>query len=88
MGYNIDIYDGCICYFVIEKDDLEVYMYISDILVVKFGFLFWCYIGSKKNNVIEKLYVNYIVVIIIFFIYCFYFLVIEMVFFIEDRKMV
>lgn len=86
--YRIDKSDGCICHSVIEKDDLGVYMYISDISAVKFGFPFRCYIGNKKNNIIEKSYVNYIVVTIIFFTYCFYPLAIEMAFFIEDRKMV
>lgn len=60
--------------------------YISNIFVVNIGYLFLCYIDNSIF-IVEKLYVNYIVIFIVLFIYCFYFFVMEMVFYIEDRKM-
>lgn len=90
MDFSIDNFMGYICYLKIGKDIQEekIYLILSDIFVVKFGFLFWCYENNNKVIVIKKLYVNYIVVFIIFFIYCFYLFVIEFVFYIEDKKMV
>lgn len=90
MDYSIDIFVGYICYLKIGKDILgeKMYFKLSDFFVVKFGFLFWCYEENNIVIVVEKLYVNYIVVFIIFFIYCFYLFVIEFVFYIEDKKIV
>lgn len=90
MDYSFDIFVGYICYLKIGKDIFGENMYfkLSDIFVVKFGFLFWCYMDNNIVMIVEKLYVNYIVVVIIFFVYCFYLFVIEFVFYVEDKKIV
>lgn len=61
---------------------------VSDFSAVKLGYPFWCYIDNNTTMVVEKSYVNYIVIFIIFFTYCFYPLAIESAFYIEDKKMV
>lgn len=87
---SIDISKGYICHSKIGKDTRveKMYLYLSDISAVKLGFPFWCYENNNTATVIKKSYVNYIVVFIIFFTYCFYPLAIESAFYIEDKKMV
>lgn len=48
--------------------------------------MFWCYIENNENVFIGKLYVIYIVICIIFCMYLFYLIFMEMVFYVEDRK--
>lgn len=88
--FSIDNSMGYICHSKIGKDTQEekIYLTLSDISAVKLGFPFWCYENNNKATVIKKSYVNYIVVFIIFFTYCFYPLAIESAFYIEDKKMV
>lgn len=82
----IDTSEGYICHSKVEEDDLK--KYISDISAVKLGYPFLCYSGNNINTTtaIDKSYVNYIVISIILFTYCFYPLAMEMSFYIEDRK--
>lgn len=76
----INTSEGYICHSQLEKD--EVKEYISDISAVKLGFPFLCYSDNNisTTTVIKKSYVNYIVISIIVFTYCFYPLAMEMAF--------
>lgn len=78
--------EGHICHSKLEIDCWK--QKVSDYSAVKLGYSFWCYTDNNTAVIVEKSYVNYIVVFIIFFTYCFYPLAIEMAFFIEDRKTV
>lgn len=60
--------------------------YISNISAVKIGYPFLCY-TDNGTSIVEKSYVNHIVIFIILFTYFFYPLAMEMAFYIEDRKM-
>lgn len=82
----INTSEGYICHSNIEEDDLK--KYISDISAVKVGYPFLCYSGNNINTttVIDKSYVNYIVISIILFTDCIYPLAMDMAFYIEDRK--
>lgn len=88
--YSIDTSAGYICHSKIGKDTLgeNMYLKLSDFSAVKLGFPFWCYTDNNTATIVEKSYVNYIVVFIIFFTFCFYPLAIESAFYIEDKKIV
>lgn len=90
MDYSFDTSAGYICHSKIGKDTFgeNMYLKLSDISAVKLGFPFWCYTDNNTATIVEKSYVNYIVVVIIFFAYCFYPLAIESVFYVEDKKIV
>lgn len=77
---------GHICFAKIETNNARDY--ISNISGVKIGFPFHCYIENNKYVPVEKSYVIYIVISIIFFFYSLYPIFIEMPFYIEDRKTV
>lgn len=88
--YSIDTSAGYICHSKIGKDTLgeNMYLKLSDISAVKLGFPFWCYEDNNTATIVEKSNINYIVIFIIFFTYCFYPLAIESAFYIEDKKIV
>lgn len=75
---------GHICFAKIETNNARDY--ISNISGVKIGFPFNCYKEHNKYVPVEKSYVIYIVISIIFFFYSIYPIFIEMAFYIEDRK--
>lgn len=78
--------EGYICHSKLEISWLK--QKVSDFSAVKLGYPFWCYTDNNTTMVVEKSYVNYIVIFIIFFTYCFYPLAIESAFYIEDKKTV
>lgn len=82
----INTSEGYICHSKLEIDLFD--KRVSEFSAVQLGYPFWCYTDNNTAVVVEKSYVNYIVIFIIFFIYCFYPLAIESAFYIEDRKMV
>ncbi|XP_052716615.1 uncharacterized protein LOC128189161 [Crassostrea angulata] len=82
--FIIDASKGYICHSRIVKDVAKEY--ISNISAVNIGYPFLCYTNNSTSS-IEKSYVNYIVIFIVLFTYCFYPLAMEMAFYIEDRKM-
>lgn len=82
--FIIDASKGYICHSRIVKDVAKEY--ISNISAVNIGYPFLCYTNNSTSS-IEKSYVNYIVIFIVLFTYCFYPLAMEMAFYIEDRKL-
>lgn len=82
--FRIDASKGYICHSKFVKD--VVGEYISNISAVNIGYPFLCYIDNS-TSIVEKSYVNHIVIFIVLFTYCFYPLAMEMAFYIEDRKM-
>lgn len=82
--FKIDTSKGYICHSKIVKD--VVREYISNISAVKIGYPFLCY-TDNGTSIVEKSYVNHIVIFIILFTYFFYPLAMEMEFHIKDRKM-
>lgn len=74
---------GHICYAKIKTDKARDYL--SNISGVKFGFLFWCYNESNTEEV-EKSYIIYIAICFVLLVYSFYPIIIEVPFYIEDRK--
>lgn len=84
MNTTLEASKGHTCFTKIETNyarDL-----ISNISGVKIGFPFRCYLEKNTFVLIEKSYVTYIVISIIFFVYSFYPIFIEMAYYIEDRK--
>ena len=77
--------NGHFCYSKLERHSIRDY--ISDISGVKIGLPDFCY-QEEKNviEIVEKSYTNYIIIAIIFFVYAFYQIPIEMAFYVEDRK--
>ena len=81
----LTIYSGHFCYSRYEPDIIREY--IIQISGVKIGFPYFCYQKDKNNpELVERSYVNYIIVSIIFLVYAFYQLPIESAFYVEDRK--
>lgn len=76
--------DIFICFVKIETNYARNFN--SNISGVKIGFPFRSYIKNNTFVPIEKSYVTYIVISIIFFVYSFYLIFIEMAYHIEDRK--
>lgn len=74
---------GHICNAKIKPDKARDYF--SNISGVKIGFLFWCFNESNTEEV-EKSYVIYIVICFVLLAYSFYPIIIEVPFYIEDRK--
>ena len=59
--------------------------FLSNISAVKIGYSFVCYMENKPV-LLEKSYMNEIVIFIILFVYSFFPFIFEMAFYIEDRK--
>lgn len=78
--------EGYICHSKLEIGWLK--RKVSDFSAVQLGYPFWCYTDNNTTTVVEKSYVNYILIFIIFFTYCFYPLAVESAFYIEDKKTV
>ncbi|XP_061162825.1 uncharacterized protein LOC133172038 [Saccostrea echinata] len=69
-----------ICHSKIESYD-KISEFIINLSGVKIGYHFWCLTKNNEFEVVEKSYVNVIVIIIILFLYAFYPLIIEMAFY-------
>lgn len=77
--------DIFICFVKIETNYARNFN--SNISGVKIGFPFRSYIKNNTFVPIEKSYVTYIVISIIFFVYSVYLIFIEMAYHKEDRKL-
>lgn len=74
---------GYICHSNIADSDFR--NFISNISAVKIGYSFVCYMENTPV-LLEKSYMNGIVIFIVLFVYSFFPFIIEMAFYIEDRK--